>query len=173
MQIDILKHYIEDFNFGKKKSTLNFQYICLLCIPNQYFILMDLSALNYPAIIVAALSCFIIGGLWYSSILFGNAWMKENGFTKDKTRQGNMLKIFLGSFMLSLIIAFNLAAFIGTEGTLMFGLFAGFAAGAGWVATAFGIVFLFEQKTFRLFLIHAGYLIVTFTIMGGILGAWH
>ena len=134
---------------------------------------MDLSSLNYLAVVVAALSSFLTGSLWYSRLLFGKAWMKENGFTQESTQKGNMAVIFLGAFILSLIIAFNLAAFIGPEGDLMFGMFAGFAAGAGWVAAAFGIIFLFEQKTLRLFLIHAGYFIVTFTIMGAILGVWH
>ena len=31
-------------------------------------------SLNYWAIFVAALSTFLIGGLWYSPAVFGNAW---------------------------------------------------------------------------------------------------
>lgn len=132
---------------------------------------MDLSTLNFFAILVAALSSFIIGGLWYSPFMFGKAWMAENGF-KDEDLQGGMSKTFALSFVLSLIIAFNLAAFLGPDATLSWGLTAGALAGIGWVATAIGITYLFERKSMRLFLINAGYHAVTFTLMGGILGLW-
>ncbi len=133
---------------------------------------MDLSSLNLLAILVAALTSFVIGGLWYSPILFGKAWMAENGFTEQDT-QGNMGMIFGTTFVLALIIAFNLAAFLGPEATFTWGLTAGALAGIGWVAAAIGILYLFERKSMRLFLINAGYHAVTFTVMGGILGLWH
>ena len=133
---------------------------------------MDLSTLNFLAILVAALSSFAIGGLWYSPTLFGKAWMAENGLTEQDAPK-NMGMIFGATFVLSLIIAFNLAAFIGGEATFAFGLLAGALAGIGWVAAAIGILYLFEQKSMRLFLINAGYHAVTFTVMGGILGLWH
>jgi hypothetical protein len=40
------------------------------------------------------------------------------------------------------------------------------------VATAFGVVYLFEQRSFALWGIDAGYQILAFTLMGAILGAW-
>lgn len=133
---------------------------------------MDLSQLNYLAVFVSALTSFLIGGLWYSPVMFANAWMKENGFKEGDLKDANMAKIFGTSFVLALIIAFNLAAFIGSNSDLSFGLFAGFAAGFGWVAMSLGITYLFERKSFKLFLINAGYHIVTYTIMGGILAVW-
>ncbi len=75
--------------------------------------------------------------------------------------------------MLSLIISFNVAVFLGPEASFSFGLLAGAAAGIGWVATALGILYLFEHRSLKLWLINAGYHAVTFTVMGGILGAWH
>lgn len=133
---------------------------------------MDLSQLNYLAVFVSALTSFLIGGLWYSPVMFSNAWMKENGFKEEDLKDANMAKIFGTSFVLALIIAFNLAAFIGSNSDLSFGLFAGFAAGFGWVAMSLGMTYLFERKSFKLFLINAGYHIVTYTIMGGILAVW-
>ncbi|MAT59197.1 MAG: hypothetical protein CMF23_14590 [Ignavibacteriae bacterium] len=133
---------------------------------------MDLSQLNYLAVFVSALTSFLIGGLWYSPVMFSNAWMKENGFKEEDLKDANIAKIFGTSFVLALIIAFNLAAFIGSNSDLSFGLFAGFAAGFGWVAMSLGITYLFERKSFKLFLINAGYHIVTYTIMGGILAVW-
>lgn len=132
---------------------------------------MDLSSLNLLAIVVAALISFVIGGLWYSPMLFGNAWMEENGFTEEDT-QGNMGVIFGTTFLLSFIIAFNLAAFLGPEVTFAAGMTYGALAGIGWVAAAIGILYLFERRSMRLFLINAGYHALTFTLMGGILGLW-
>lgn len=128
--------------------------------------------LNYWAVFVAALSSFLIGGLWYSPALFYKAWMKENGFSDDDMKGGNMTKIFGVSFLLSLIIAFNLAAFLGEEADLSWGLSAGALAGIGWVSAGYGITYLFERKSFKLWLINAGYHSITFTLMGGIIGAW-
>jgi Protein of unknown function (DUF1761) len=132
---------------------------------------MDISKLNYLAIFVATFSTFLLGGLWYSPVVFGKAWMRENGFTEEGMKNGNMVKIFGTTFLLGLIAAINLAMFIGPEGA-SFGAFAGFAAGAGWVATQVGTHYLFERKSFKLFLINAGYSTVALTIMGVILGAW-
>lgn len=128
--------------------------------------------INFLAVIAAAASSFLIGALWYSPVLFGNAWMQENGFKEEDLKSANMAKIFGGAFILSFIIALNLAAFLGAESDIMFGIFAGAAAGIGWVAASLGILYLFERKSLKLFFINAGYHAVTFTIMGAILGAW-
>ncbi len=134
---------------------------------------MEFPEINYWAVLVSALATFVIGGLWYSPILFANAWMKELGFTKEGMGNANMLKIFGISFLLMLIIAFNLAAFIGPQADLQFGMTAGALAGIGWVGTAIGVNYLFERKSFRFWLINAGYMAVSFTVMGAIIGAWH
>jgi len=133
---------------------------------------MDFSKLNHLAIICAALSSFGIGGLWYSPLLFGKIWMRENGFTEEGMKNANMLKIFGTTFLLSLIISYNLAFFLGPKPDLQFGLFAGFASGFGWVAMSLGILYLFERRPFKLWLIHAGYNIVTYTVIGAIIGVW-
>ena len=133
---------------------------------------MDMSKLNYLAILVSALSSFLIGGLWYSGAMFGKAWMKENGFGEEDLKQSNMGKVFGISFLLSLVIALNLAMFLGEKADITFGIFAGFMAGFGWVAMSFGVVYLFERRSLKLWLINSGYHVITFTLMGAILGVW-
>jgi hypothetical protein len=127
--------------------------------------------LNYLAIVLAALSTFILGGLWYSPAVFGKAWMKENGFTEEDLKKGNMAKIFGLAFVLGLISAINLAMFIGPEKDIILGAAYGFAAGFGWVATFVGTHYLFERKSLKLFLINAGYSVVALTVMGVIIVA--
>lgn len=131
-----------------------------------------MDALNIWAVLVSALSTFLIGGLWYSPALFGKAWMKENNFTEEDMKKGNMAKIFGLAFVLGLVSAVNLAMFLGEEADMSSGAFYGFLAGFGWVATFVGTHYLFERKSFKLFLINAGYSVVALTIMGLIIGAW-
>jgi hypothetical protein len=128
--------------------------------------------LNYWAILVSALSTFLIGGIWYSPAVFGKAWMRENGFTEESLKGGNMAKIFGLTFVLALIAAVNLAMYMGEESRPEMGALWGFLAGFGWVATFIGTHYLFERRSFTLFLINAGYSIVSLTLMGVILAAW-
>jgi hypothetical protein len=43
---------------------------------------MNFGSLNYLAVLVAAISTFVLGGLWYSPLLFGKAWMRANNFNE-------------------------------------------------------------------------------------------
>jgi hypothetical protein len=128
--------------------------------------------LNWLAIIVAAVSAFILGGLWYSPLMFVKRWMKETGITPESTKNNNMFKVFGLGFLLSFIASFFLAIFIGAEAGAGFGAIAGFSAGLGWVFTFMGISYLFESRTLAHFLINSTYSIVSLTIMGLIIGAW-
>ena len=134
---------------------------------------MSFPEINFWAVLVSAALTFVIGSLWYSPVMFAKPWMKELGLTPEGMSNSSMVKIFSLAFLLMLIIAFNLAAFIGPESDLQFGTMAGALAGIGWVATAMGVNYLFERKSFRFWLINAGYMVVSFTLMGAILGAWH
>jgi hypothetical protein len=133
---------------------------------------MDPIRFHYGAVAAAALVGFLIGGLWYSPILFARVWMRESGVTEAQARQANMARVFGLSLVCSVVMAFNLAAFIGQKGSLGFGLFAGAATGLGWVAMSQGVIYLFEQRSFRLWLVNSGYQVVNYTVMGGIIGAW-
>jgi len=127
--------------------------------------------INWLSVIVAAISSFLIGGIWYGP-LFGKGWMHEFGFTEEDLKKRSMPKVFGLSLLLSFIAALVLELFIGVEADLMFGAMAGFFAGFGWVSTMLGILYLFEMKSLKAYLINAGYCIVTLMVMGAILGAW-
>jgi len=67
---------------------------------------------NLLAILVAALSSFVVGFIWYNPKVFGTIWMKEAGFTKEQSEKGNMLKIFGLTFVYSFMIAFLMPAIV-------------------------------------------------------------
>jgi hypothetical protein len=133
---------------------------------------MDLSKLNLVAIVVATVVAFVLGGLWYSPILFAKAWMREAGLTEAQTRAAPMGRVFGLAMLATLVMAVNLAAFIGPTGGIGFGLFAGLAAGIGWVTMSLGVIYLFEQRSLKLWLINSGYQVLAYALMGAILGAW-
>lgn len=124
-------------------------------------------ALNPLAILAAAASMFVLGGLWYS-LLFAKPWQRAVGVTDEQLKTGAP-RIFIGSGLIALVIAASLAAFIGTGG-VTFGLFAGLAAGLTFVAAALGILYLFERRSLRLWAIDAGYVVLAFTVMGVLIG---
>ena len=128
--------------------------------------------LNWLAIIVAAVSAFALGAVWYSSLLFGKRWMKETGITQESASNSNMTMLFGLSFLLSLVASFFLAMFVGADAGGGFGAMAGFMAGFGWVFTFLGIIYLFEKRSLALFLINSCYSIASLTIMGFIIGIW-
>ena len=132
---------------------------------------MNLHTLNLWPVIAAALSAFLIGGLWYSPILLGTAWKRANGFVEDPPGAGP--RGFLIAFLLSVVMAVNLAMFLNDpKTTLAWGATAGFLAGFGWVAMSIGIIALFEHRSFRYVLVNGGYVTVALTVMGAILGGW-
>jgi len=129
--------------------------------------------INWLAVLAAALSTFVLGGIWYSPALFGRSWMRENNLTDADLAKGNMPKIFGLSFVFSLIMAANLAAFLADPKTnTVWGATAGLLAGLGWVTLGIAIITLFERRSWRYVAINGGYMTVAFVLMGAILGAW-
>jgi hypothetical protein len=128
--------------------------------------------INFLAVIAAAISTFLLGGLWYSPVLFGKAWQREVGLSDQQLGNSNMLRIFGTTLILSLIAAFVFALFLGPRPSMPLGLGAGFSAGLCWVASSFGINYLFARRSLKLFLIDGGYHTLQFTLIGVILALW-
>lgn len=132
---------------------------------------MAMQTLNLWAILVAAVSAFLVGGLWYSPVLFGRAWIRANGFTEPPPPAKPAT--FAIAFVLSLAMAFNLAMFLNDPKTTpAWGATAGFLAGFGWAALGIAIVGLFERRPWLWAVVNGGYLTVALTLMGLILGLW-
>ncbi len=136
---------------------------------------MDLATaignINWWAVILAGVSAFMIGGVWYGPF-FGQAWMREFGYTEEDLKKRSVPKTFGVSLILAIVAALILEMFIGPDADAVFGAMAGFFAGFGWVATMLGILYLFEMRSMKAFLINAGYCTMALTLMGLILGIW-
>ena len=129
--------------------------------------------INYFAVLAAAVSTFILGGLWYSALLFGKAWMRANNFSDADVQTFSKARMFGWSIVFSIVMALNLAMFLAAPDTnASWGATAGALAGLGWVAMSIAIIGLFENKSWSYIAINGGYVTVAFTIMGLIIGAW-
>jgi uncharacterized membrane protein YqjE len=155
--------------------------------------------MNYLAILVAALSSFVVGFIWYNPKVFGTIWMNEIGMTEEKAKQGNMAKIFGLTFVFALIFAFMiptitihqigamqlaggnandeaLIAFLQVHGekfrSFHHGALHGFIAGLFLALPIVATNALFEQKSWKYILVTAGYWVVVMTVMGAIICGW-
>ena len=126
--------------------------------------------MNIWAVILAAVSSFMLGGLWYSPALFGAVWNAENG---GQMKAGHPAKVFGISFIFSLIAAAAFAWWLGPAPALETALKTGLLVGLAFVASSFGINYQFAQRSFKLWLIDGGYHALQFTVFGLVLGLWH
>lgn len=134
---------------------------------------MENMIINHWAVLACAVFNMIWGALWYSPVLFYKAWKTENNLTDEQLKAANPAKMYGIGFLLAYFMSYNMAFFLGGEGTTVtWGLTAGFLTGFGWAAAIFTAIALFEQKSWRYIFINSGYIIIYFTVIGGILGAW-
>ena len=134
---------------------------------------MEQIHINHWAVIVCAVANLALGAIWYSPVLFYKAWKKENGFTDEQLKTINPAKVYGITLLLSLVISYNMAFFLGDDKTDMaWGTTAGFLTGFGFSALIFTIVGLFEMRSWKYIFINAGYITLYFTIVGFILGSW-
>ncbi|HET9679200.1 MAG TPA: DUF1761 domain-containing protein [Gammaproteobacteria bacterium] len=136
---------------------------------------MNLEQINYAAVITAAVSAFVVGGLWYSPFLFGNAWLSAAGLSEEKLKnrgKGHSAMVFVLSFIFALAGALVFALIVGPKPALGFSITAGFLIGFVWVAGSFAINYLFEARSFKLWAINGGYHTIQYSLYGIILGLW-
>jgi hypothetical protein len=129
--------------------------------------------INMLAVLAAGASSMILGALWYSPLLFGKAWSAASGVSEAQAKSANMAQTMGTAFVLAVIGAAVFAMFLGPRPAPTFATAAGLSAGLCWVAGSFGINYLFEQKSLRLFAINGGYHTLQYTLIGLVLGLWH
>ena len=123
------------------------------------------------SVFIAAVLYMIVGALWYSKYLFGPAWLKLCHM-KESELQKNKIN-FLWSFVVGLIIAYFLAFFEASLEitTVSDGMFVGFCFWLGFVATTQIGSVIWCKTPFRFFLINTGCKLLSFLVMGGVIGA--
>ena len=129
---------------------------------------------NIWAVVAAAASSFLLGGLWYSPLMFLKPWLKatgKEGMPREEAK--HPIRVFGLSFLFALVAAVVFAVIVGPKPPLDFALGRGLMVGGGFVAACFGINYQFADRGTPLWLIDGGYHIVQFLLYGLILGLWH
>ncbi len=132
-----------------------------------------LDKVNIWAIILAAFSYLLIGSLWYSPLLFGKQWIRLLGFTDEDFKTNKPMWLILTlSFLSAAIASFLIAVILGPKPNAEFGAIVGAAIALCWISMSKLYNVLFENQKVQLFLLHAGFDLVTFMVMGAIVGYW-
>lgn len=138
---------------------------------------MEVVTVNYWAVLVAGLASFVLGGLWYSPMLFGNMWMKLGGMhEKDMEackKKGMALSYFLtlvGSLLMAYVLAHVLE--FASAATWIDGVVGGLWSWLGFIAPVTLGSVLWEMKPWRLWILNNAFYIVSLAIMGAILAYW-
>src|SRR6202171_6823876 len=116
---------------------------------------MPFPAVNFLAVLVAAVVMFILGGLWYSPVLFVKKWVALQGKTEEQMRaeaaSANMPLMYISAFVCSLITAIVMAHILVHIASIIptgavHGAFFGFMAWLGFVAPVALATAMFSGK---------------------------
>ncbi len=142
---------------------------------------MHFPPVNYLAVLVAGIVIFVLGGLWYSPVLFAKKWIALQGRTEEQMRaqaaSSNMPVMYVSAFICGLVTAWVLAMLLAhianiTTLTAAYGAMFGFMCWLGFAATTSYAMALFSGKPKQLWLIDSTYNLVSFVIAGIILAVW-
>jgi hypothetical protein len=132
--------------------------------------------INYLAVLVSAVVIFLLGGLWYSPVLFAKRWVALQNKTVEEMQAsgGASPGMYIQVFLCGLLTAWVMAIVLGflprldiVRGVkLALICWLGFAA-----ATSYGTA-LFSSKPKALWLIDSTYNLVSFVAAAVILTAW-
>ncbi|MBX3315569.1 MAG: DUF1761 domain-containing protein [Phycisphaeraceae bacterium] len=138
---------------------------------------IDVSSINWLAVVVAAFATFMLGGVWYTA-LCGKVWQRLNGYTDEKLvemRKKRPPPVFFGTMIgcylvVSLLMAMMVGAFEITH----------YLTGAAFGMFIFGIAAAVQvtgqiasDKPMRALVIDLAYQAIYMPMTGAILASWH
>lgn len=130
---------------------------------------------NYLAVLLAALSSFVVGFIWYSKPVFGTVWANMVKLTEAQQKKG-MARAMAFSFVAALLMAYIVAhvAFLSNSyfgnSFLQDSLSTAFWLGIGVAATTIVTHDAFEQRRMKLTAINIGNQLATVLTMGLVIG---
>ena len=139
---------------------------------------MNLPAVNYLAVLVSGVLLFVLGGLWYSPVLFAKPWMAAQGKTEAELRAqagtASMPMMYLQAFVCALITSWVIAVLLNhfVDLTPVRGALLGALCWLGFAGVTSYVSALFAMKPKGLWLIDSGYNLVSFMLAGVLLAVW-
>ena len=147
---------------------------------------MHFPAVNYLAVLVAAIVIFALGGLWYSPVLFVKRWIALQGKTEEQMKaeaaSANMPLLYISAFVTALITSLVMAHLLGYFAAAVnpsvmqlnaaHGAIFGFACWLGFAAPTSYATAIFSGKPKQLWLIDSSYNLISLMLAGLILAVW-
>lgn len=131
---------------------------------------------DWLAVLAGAVLMFLLGGLWYSPLLFARAWVPlahPGKSMEELQKQGAGPAGYLLAFAMGFVAVAVTASFAESlGGGLAAGVEAGLLVGLGVVATTFATNYFFGGKPAKLYLIDAGYQALGLVLAGLVYGLW-
>ena len=130
--------------------------------------------MNFVAILVAAIVCFLLEAGWYSFFL--DPWLNGIGRTRQWMLETGMNPAL--QYGTALVAAGVIAAAISCitqltgPQTVLRGIRVGALLWVGLVATTWGTEYVFEVRSASLFAINGGLWLLVMVVVGAIVGGW-
>lgn len=128
--------------------------------------------INVLAVIAGAVIVMIVGSIWYSPNVFFTLWVREMGKKLEEVKPGAsvFITMFVGALVQSYVLANIVRAFGATSVVQggMIGVFVWF----GIVAMTMIGNYAFAGRSRNVYLIDAGYYLVTFTLLSMLHAVW-
>lgn len=131
-------------------------------------------SINLLAVFAVTLFTLILGGLWYSKLLFAKLFIKNINLSEEELKKGGTSLVFIYEFVAAFITNYVLASILLMLHVTNFwdGFQIGIILWVGFVAMTQLSTVTFERRNFNLYLIQIMYRLVAISISGGILAIW-
>ena len=136
-----------------------------------------METINFWPILVAAISSFVIGAIWYSPILFGKEWASLIGMSDkdiDAARKNGVTLFYILQLIFTVVTMAVLGFAISAIGitSASDGAFIGLLAWVGFILPIGASMLMWEKKPFKLVLINTISILLSYVVGGAIIGAW-
>lgn len=131
---------------------------------------MDIGAINYLAVVVAAIAAFVFGAAYYG--VLGKPWMKAARIdpSSAKMSAGPFVTSFVAELIMALVLSAAIDAFGMGSTTVAGGLVAGFIVWLGFMATTMAVNQRYQGYGWDLTVIDGLHWLGVALIMGVVIG---
>lgn len=131
---------------------------------------MDFSAVNWLAVIGAAVLAWLFGAVWYTAL--GKMWLSAARIDSTKMRNSATPFVigFIGEVVMAFVMALVIPAMTGGQPSIVAGLVLAFVLWLGFVATTLVVNHRYQGFGWMLTAIDSGHWLGAMLIMGAVIG---
>lgn len=137
---------------------------------------MDLSAINWLAVFVAALAFLGLAAIWHG-VLFRKSWLAGVQLSAQEIGDDYYIKVALSSLIMGLVIATGVAVllesyWVSTASDIVTGMSLGMLCGIFFLFPSISMSYILARRPISLVLIEAFFYLLSYTVIGMIVGGW-